>query len=263
MAKKAVWTLCAFSFLFAVMLSVSRVNLKSLQASDHDDGATDVKALNTNLTDVYVYREIDQQATKSATDLILTMTVNPRSIPRQNYFFNTVARYDFHVTRITSNNSTPTGKDDVIVRFTFGSPDTNNRQKITVTLVKDGAETSVNTTTAGGDILTTAIADADKGATATTDTTNTISLGGQTLAVFAGLREDPFFFDVQQFFKVRAGQAAAFNNPGTDYFSGFNLLAIVARVPRALLQSASSETTFDTWASVSVPTTLAAKVKEY
>src|SRR5437667_11470007 len=59
------------------------------------------------------------------------------------------------------------------------------------------------------------------------------SRGGMT--VFAGVRDDPFFFDLVQFKKIIAGEATAFRNPGVDTFAGFNVLAIVAEVPSSLL----------------------------
>ncbi|WP_299677307.1 DUF4331 family protein [uncultured Dokdonia sp.] len=69
------------------------------------------------------------------------------------------------------------------------------------------------------------------GATATTETTNDISY-------FAGLREDPFFFDFNQFNAVVGGMAPnGFNNPGNDDFDGTNILSIVVEVPNSLLGS--------------------------
>src|SRR5256712_1183437 len=59
------------------------------------------------------------------------------------------------------------------------------------------------------------------------------SPGGRT--VVAGVRGDPFFFDLVQFKKIIAGEATAFRDPGVDTFAGFNVLAIVAEVPSSLL----------------------------
>ncbi len=54
---------------------------------------------------------------------------------------------------------------------------------------------------------------------------------GHDLRVFAGVRDDPFFFDVGQFNAILAGEATSFNNPGMDGFAGFNAYAIVVEVP--------------------------------
>jgi hypothetical protein len=77
--------------------------------------------------------------------------------------------------------------------------------------------------------------------------------------VFAGLREDPFFFDVEQFFRVRAGAAGigpavGFKpaNQAIDFAKGYNVNAIVARIPKSLLRGTSNTDVFDVWETISV-----------
>ncbi|WP_310377629.1 DUF4331 family protein [Flavobacterium sp.] len=62
---------------------------------------------------------------------------------------------------------------------------------------------------------------------------------------FAGLRDDPFFFDLGQFKSILAGNASGFNNPGTDSFAGTNVLATIIEVPKSLL---GSSTSINVWA---------------
>lgn len=230
-------------------------------ASDHDDGTSDVKTQNTNLTDLYVFTEKSIKSTLTTKDLIFVMNSNPRSLPRQQYYFHTGARYEFHISRVgvaSANGAAPTGKDDVILRFEFGKPIDSGAQPITVSTVKDGlAAVSVSETTGTQAILTTPL---DKPAVS-----NAITLGGKSLTVFAGLREDPFFFDVDRFFQVRdsaakrAGGATTaqtiFRAPkGLDFVAGKNVLSIVARVPLEFLQETTTPTatTFDVWETISV-----------
>src|SRR5690606_17080740 len=52
---------------------------------------------------------------------------------------------------------------------------------------------------------------------------------------FAGPREDPFFFDLDQYNSVIAGSAANFNNPGTDYFAETNVLSIIVEFPKSMI----------------------------
>ena len=47
------------------------------------------------------------------------------------------------------------------------------------------------------------------------------------LRVFAGLRDDPFFFDLEAFAEFETVGVDAFEFPGTDFFAGNNVLAIV------------------------------------
>jgi Domain of unknown function (DUF4331) len=58
---------------------------------------------------------------------------------------------------------------------------------------------------------------------------------GGGLTVFAGVRDDPFFFDLAQFQAILAGQATGFRSPGIDTFAGTNVLAIVVELPAAML----------------------------
>ena len=64
--------------------------------------------------------------------------------------------------------------------------------------------------------------------------------GASGIQVFAGPRDDPFFFDLNQFKKILAGTASNFNNPGTDAFAGTNVLSVVVEVPKTLLGTSSS-----------------------
>jgi hypothetical protein len=63
----------------------------------------------------------------------------------------------------------------------------------------------------------------------------TVATGTNGMKVFAGPRDDPFFFDLNQFKKVISGTAMGFNNPGSDTFAGTNVMSIVVEVPKSLL----------------------------
>ncbi len=65
----------------------------------------------------------------------------------------------------------------------------------------------------------------------------TIGTGATGIKVFAGPRDDPFFFDLTQFKKILAGTATGFNNPGSDTFAGTNVMSVVVEVPKILLNS--------------------------
>jgi hypothetical protein len=58
--------------------------------------------------------------------------------------------------------------------------------------------------------------------------------------VFAGPRDDPFFFDLVRFKGILSGEQGSFRNPGVDTFAGTNVMSIVVEVPKALLGNASS-----------------------
>jgi hypothetical protein len=57
---------------------------------------------------------------------------------------------------------------------------------------------------------------------------------------FAGPRDDPFFFDLNQYKAILGGTASGFNDPGTDTFAGTNVLSTIVEVPKTLLGTSSS-----------------------
>jgi Domain of unknown function (DUF4331) len=225
-----------------------------LMASDHDDGEVDAKGRSLNLTDLYAFREQDQNSSATPGDLVLVMNSNPRSIARQQYYFSTNARYEFKLTRVADKDATPTGQEDITLRFEFGAPNDQQQQQIKMTVIKDGQTTSAT------NLSTTSL----QAANAQRPIVNQLSAGNSKISVFAGLREDPFVFDVEQFFRVRAGAlgigpAASFRPPAqaVDSFKGFNVNTIAIRVPLQLLQGTSGATTYDIWETISLkdPTT--------
>jgi Domain of unknown function (DUF4331) len=218
---------------------------KALVASDHDDGEVDTKGRSLNLTDLYAYREKDQNPNARDGDLILTMNSNPRSIARQQYFFSTNARYEFKLTRVGDKEATPTGQEDITLRFEFGAPNDRNQQPIKFTVIKDGKEISTS------NMRTTALNEKAH--------INQLGANGAKIAVFAGLREDPFFFDVEQFFRVRAG--ALGTSPGVgfrasdravDSFKGYNVNAIALRIPQEFLSGKTGAKVYDIWETISL-----------
>ena len=83
----------------------------------------------------------------------------------------------------------------------------------------------------------------------------------------AGLFDDPFFIDLEQFFriipdrapvqgplsKIKTPQATSFRNPGIDFLRGFNALGIVVELPESMLlpANAGSDPRIGIWATTS------------
>lgn len=225
-------------------------------ASDHDDGVTDLKSQSTNLTDLYVFRE-DWQTGRSAdeSNLVLIMNSSPRSLPEQQYYFSTNASYQFHLTRVAADNknASPTGASDIILSMTFGAQNADNQQPITLTANRGGEVLTATTADDGTPLLTTTIQAGMAGNLNIYD----VTLAGQTFKLFAGMREDPFFFDVQQFFKVRAGAAGLGPKVGflppaqaDDFTEDYNVNSVVLSVPIDFLQTEAEEPIFDVWETI-------------
>lgn len=234
-------------------------------ASDHDDGETNIKSRNLSLTDLYVFREDWQTGVAADADnLILVMNTNPRSLPRQQYFFNTEAVYSFNIGRQSSPDNDVTGRTDLRMDFRFSAPADDGHQEFSMEFVPivnelpSGQSVSVT----GGDTTPAAPLIGNPNPE---PVVNQFTINGETVSVFAGLREDPFFFDVQAFFKIRAalagaGPAAAFADldNSEDFAYEYNVNSIVVRIPISLLQT-NNETTFDVWETISLPNDLAAR----
>jgi hypothetical protein len=224
-------------------------------ASDHDDGSQATATNNLNLTDLFVFREDNQTGNPADNgNLVLIMNTNGHTPPNQQVFFNTSGRYEFHISRVTDAalNTAPTGTEQDLLRFEFGEPDASNHQAITFTFIKDGVVQ--NLTNSGPTLSTTSLVEGK----ANQLTINSLTTNSQTISIFAGLREDPFFFDVEQFFRVRAGALGTtpevgFRSPATavDGFANQNVNSIIVRVPIALLQSIGAEPVFDVWETTS------------
>jgi hypothetical protein len=104
---------------------------------------------------------------------------------------------------------------------------------------------------------------------------NRIFTTGTGITVFAGAREDPFFFDLAQWWNIIPDRdrgstnssclpapfgndtcPQGFNPPGTavDYFNNSNVLSIVVELPRTLLTSNTGNTIIAYWATTSSST---------
>ena len=98
---------------------------------------------------------------------------------------------------------------------------------------------------------------------------NTVLGSPSGIQLFAGLRDDPFFIDLEQFFKIipdrapvtgplsKIGpkpEATSFRSPGIDFLRAFNALAIVVELPESMLLPAGGGGTdpqIGVWATTS------------
>ena len=237
---------------------------KPVKASDHDDGESNIKSRNLNLTDLYVFREDWQTGNAAdAGNLIFVMNTNPRSLPRQQYFFNTSALYNIHVGKQANRDAAVTGQEDVRFEFSFGAPDANSRQSIRMQLHRFSGGNIQSSETFASASQTTPLGAINPNEAAT------IATARGNVTLFAGLREDPFFFDVDAFFRTRNllknGSAGPVNRTllnttaatSIDFAKGYNVNAIVLRVPLAVLNNGGTESTFDVWETITLPPSVA------
>jgi hypothetical protein len=64
-----------------------------------------------------------------------------------------------------------------------------------------------------------------------------IGSNNQGMKLFAGPRDDPFFFDLTRFKEILGGTQTQFRSPGVDAFAGTNVLSLILELPKTMLSS--------------------------
>jgi len=154
-----------------------------------------------DINDVYAFDGANTSKT------VLAMTVSPAAGLLGPLAFGSNVRYTLHV----DNTGDNVADVDYVARF--GGPGSGPGPKQTVALTRNGS------------------------AVANGSTGNTVQVAGGG-KLFAGLRSDPFFFDLLGF-RGSLGLGPATNtlcdSDPTDFFAGLNTLAIVLEVPDSAL----------------------------
>jgi hypothetical protein len=189
-------------------------------AADHRDSTVLTANPARDIADIYSFR-----SPANPGNLVLVMTVSGLIPPAEasTTFFDPGVLYQWKVDNnedavedlVVQAFATGTGADQVIHFRGPVAPEVTG----TTNRVPDGDE-----------LVAVALSTGDMPVTA--------SAGGVT--VFAGVRDDPFFFDLAQFQQIIAGNATTFNDPGTDTFAGTNVLALVFEVPITQLGGSST-----------------------
>jgi hypothetical protein len=223
----------------AVALTAAGVIL----ASDHQDTAEVELHPRLDINDVYVFPG-------STTDrLALAVTTSSPITPAAS----AGSSFDPGILYQIKIDNTGDAVEDLVFQFTFTG--TGSGQQ--VSLRGPAAPGS-----AGGQSVLLDVAPTLTGAV------NTV-LGSPTgVQLFAGLREDPFFIDLEQFFKIipdrapvqgplsKIGpkpEASSFRDPGIDFLAGINTLAIVIELPESMILPAGADasTAIGVWATTS------------
>ena len=206
-------------------------------AADHQDGAAVLTDPSTDINDVFAWTSTD------GTRLNLVMDVFPAATSAAK--FSNVAQYVFHTTSSSAYGMPAAASEDILCTF-----DTSQ----------------IISCWGGGEYV-----HGDASSTAG------IASSDGKLRVFAGLRDDPFFFNLDGF-KATAGavhsaagsltfdaagcpaldattstalvtqlRSAPGGGPPTDHFKGLNTLAIVVQIDKSLVTKGGS--TVGVWAS--------------
>ena len=215
---------------------------RNVRSSDHQDAPVTVSRPGADLTDVFVY-----PSPENASNVVLAMNVWPL-IPRGEgltKFFDPGVMYQF---KIATNDSyvadyviqfkaSGVGADQQITMYGPGRPNMNGTSSTFI------AQTG-------------------------TMRYNESATLGNGIRAFAGPREDPFYFDLSQFFKIIPDRnyknqpnppgptASCFRKDARDFFAGFNLLNFTVELPRKIFADQNGNLPIiHVWATTSVAST--------
>jgi hypothetical protein len=199
-------------------------------ASDHNDAPGAFSDNTLDLTDLYLFR-----SPTADSSVVFVMNVSPflSGTPAGNLFSNN-ARYQIH---IDTDDADLTDNKTLTVTFSGAGA----AQRWRVEGLRDTAITGLVTTTA-----------------------TPVVYDQAGVRIFAGLRDDPFFFDLGGFQQFEAAPHSLVAGNGlrasgqvpTDFFAGKNVAAIVLEVPVATLGLGGLTSTtgvMHVWLSTSKP----------
>ncbi|MBV9879596.1 MAG: DUF4331 family protein [Gemmatirosa sp.] len=211
----------------AVALVATAVAAGVVVASDHQDTPFVEFNQRFDVNDVYAF----PGATPDRIALVLgtSSPLTPASTPTAKFGDKSEVLYQLKV------DNTGDGVEDLVFQITF-TPGERNEQNVTVVGPVRPNQTGTANTLVGPNART------------VTGRTNTV-LGSSTgMQVFAGRRDDPFYIDLEQFFRILPDRkpesgplsqlpstptANSFRAPGAamDFVRGINDLAIVIELP--------------------------------
>lgn len=208
-------------------------------ASDHMDTPEVELNPRMDINDVYAFPG-------SSSDRIALVLTTSSPIAGQSASFDPDLLYQFKI----DNNAD--AREDLVIQVTFDEG-TGANQSVTVRgPVAPASVGTANTLASGGSVVSGSV--------------GSVIGSGSGMQVFTGLRADPFFIDLEQFFKILPDRrpstgplstpltqtATAFRSPGVDLLRPFNTLAIVVELPKSqLVPSTAQDAKFGLWTTIS------------
>ena len=204
------------------------------RGSDHADTPDNAAHPGQDLSDVYLF-----PSPSDPSKVVLVLDASPLIAPAE---INT-RRFDPNVLYQFKIDNTGDNVEDLVIQARFSG--TGDSQKCMISGPAAPTETGTKSTWLKPDQNV-----------GTFNNTFTLTNG---VKVFCGTREDPFFFDLDQFFTILpdraypithqevtdpdAPQATSFRNPGVDFLSNgkFNVLSIVVELPKTMLKGTNGD----------------------
>jgi hypothetical protein len=230
----------------AVALAAALTTVRRLRASDHQDTPEVELSPRYDVNDVYAF----PAATPGRVALVLgtSSPITPANTP--SFAFGTKDQELYQI-KIDNNRD---GLEDLVFQVTFTGK--AGHQRVTVRGPVAPRQTGPANQLVGGP-------------KAVSGPVNQILGSANGIQVFAGPRDDPFFIDLEQFFRIIPDRrpvtgplsqlpptpsASSFRAAGQalDYVRGFNDMAIVIELPVSMLErDPSNPSPFGVWGTTS------------
>jgi hypothetical protein len=210
--------------------TVGLLGVQHVYASDHADTPQIAQSPGTDLTDVYIF-----PSPSNANNVVLAMNVHPLITPstKNSTYFDPNVLYQFKI----DNNLD--GREDRVIQVWFEGTGAGQTVHVAGPAVPKGVGKVNSKLTPFG----------------VTGTFGTTFNPTSRMQVFTGVREDPFFFDLEQFFTIFPDRATPINGipvsnpnqpqsttwrtPGNavDFLSNgnYSVLSIVVELPKSSL----------------------------
>jgi len=238
--RRAAISIAALALAGAGSLGIA---LRSSLASDHQDTPEVELHPRLDINDVYAFPG------SNADRIALVLTTSSPLTPAASVG----AVFDPDILYQIKVDNTGDGVEDLVLQFTFDGAGAAQQVTMHGPVAPEQAG-QLNTIVSAGRTMT--------------GPTNTVLGSGSGVQLFAGLRDDPFYIDLEQFFKIipdrapvegplsKIGpkpEASAFRNPGIDFLRGINALGIVVELPESMLlpPNAGADPKLGIWATTS------------
>jgi hypothetical protein len=228
----------------SALVSIAVLYGRPVAGFDIQDSPTLVARPGADISDVYLF-----PSPTNSNDVVAVLNVHPglAAGTGTTAFFDPAVLYTMKFdARYSSEAIGSRPSENLVIQFSMGVV-TGGTQQIFVYGPAAPNQTGTTTTLVNG------------GFTTGTGLINQTFPAGN-LTVFAGVREDPFFFDLTQFYNIipdrNKGSTATsclpgtgsgscptgFNTVGTDFFANSNVLSIVVEMPKTVLTQAAGAT---------------------
>ena len=226
-----------------VVLAAAAFTVRSLVASDHQDTPLVELSPRFDVNDVYAF-----PAPGNPTRTVLVLGTSSPITPAQTPSF-TFGTRDQELYQLKIDN-TGDAREDLVFQITFTGK--AGKQKVTLRgPVKPNEVGTLNSLVDGKKL---------KGYT------NTVLTSADGIKLFAGPRDDPFFIDLEAFFRVLPDRkpetgplSTIVQGPLTfrpvgqavDFLRGINDMAIVIELPTSMIANANTHGRFGVWGTTS------------